>query len=206
MGLFITFEGGEGCGKSYQSKALYSKLLKLGIPVLLTYEPGGTILGNEIRRILKRKHIGKVSSIAELFLFLACRIQLVNEVIQPALKRGLVVICDRFADSTLAYQGYGRGLELRVIDKILPMATQELVPDLTLLLDIPVEDGLARKKSRGTDRFDDEGLVFHNRVRHGYLKLAEQDTDRWRVIDAKLSRVKVSQIIWEQISPLISKL
>ena len=111
MSLFITFEGGEGCGKSYQSRVLHDKLHSLNIPALLTYEPGGTVLGDEVRRVLKRKRREVISPITELFMFAACRTQLVNEVICPGLENGKVVICDRFADSTTAYQSYGRGLD-----------------------------------------------------------------------------------------------
>ena len=118
MGLFITFEGGEGCGKSFQSKVLYRKLCCLNIPVLLTYEPGGTVLGDEIRRVLKKKRLEIISPETELFLILACRVQLVNEVIRPALEEDKVVICDRFTDSTVVYQGYGRGLDLKFIEEI----------------------------------------------------------------------------------------
>ena len=204
MGVFITFEGGEGCGKSFQSKALYSKLYSLGIPVELTYEPGGTVLGNEIRRLLKRKRQEIVSAETELFLFAACRAQLVTEVIRPSLQRGNVVICDRFTDSTVAYQGYGRGVDLSIIREINLVATQEIKPTLTILLDLPVEKGLNRKKANRKDRFEDEGFAFHNRVRNGYLKLASVESERWLVIDASLSRTEIKDSIWDRVSRLLA--
>ncbi len=205
MGIFITFEGGEGCGKSFQSKALYLKLNGLGIPVELTYEPGGTGLGNEIRRLLKRKRQGIVSSEAELFLFAASRAQLVAEVILPSLQKGAVVICDRFTDSTIAYQGYGRGIDLETIKMLNRITTQELKPDLTILLDIQVEKGLNRKRANSEDRFEGEGLTFHNRVRSGYLQLALKEPRRWLVIDATLSRATISNIIWSEVSQLLPR-
>lgn len=203
-GLFITFEGGEGCGKSFQSKVLYNKLHQLGVPALLTYEPGGTASGDEVRRLLKRKRKEVISPETELFLFAACRIQLVTDVIRPSLQKGKVVICDRFADSTIAYQGYGRGIDLKIIKAIHPIATRSIKPDLTILLDIPVEKGLSRKLAKTRDRFEEAGLVFHNRVRNGYLKLAADDPERWLVIDATLSKTKISDIVWSRVSNLLA--
>jgi len=203
VGIFITFEGGEGCGKSFQSKALYCKLNGLGIPVELTYEPGGTDLGNEIRRLLKRKRQGIVSSEAELFLFAASRAQLMAEVIFPSLQKGNVVICDRFADSTIAYQGYGRGVDLETVNTLNRIVTQEIKPDLTILLDMQVEKGLNRKRANKEDRFEGEGLAFHNRVRSGYLQLALEEPNRWLVVDATLSRVTISKIIWSKVTQLV---
>ena len=146
MGFFITFEGGEGCGKSSQSRLLYRRLQKLAVPALLTHEPGVTDLGKKITRLLKWSQDIDISPLAELLLFNASRAQLVKEVIRPALEKGVIVICDRFADSTTAYQGYGRGLDLDTVKAVNRMATQGLVPDLTILLDMPVEGGLARKQ------------------------------------------------------------
>lgn len=203
MSLFITFEGSEGCGKSTQAKALWRKLARLGIPVELTHEPGGTALGNQLRRTLKMGHQDKISPLAELFLFAACRIQLVTEVIRPSLQQGKVVICDRFADSTTAYQGYGRGLALETIKKINELATQEVKPNLTILLDIPTQKGLGRKQSTTNDRFEAEDIVFHNKVRDGYLKLAAGEPERWLVIDATLPRARISKIIWDRVNQLI---
>lgn len=203
MSLFITFEGSEGCGKSTQARALWRKLSRLGIPTILTHEPGGTALGNQLRRVLKKGRQDKISPIAELFLFAACRIQLVTEVIRPSLRQGKVVICDRFADSTTAYQGYGRGLDLETIKKTNELATQGTKPDLTVFLDIPTQKGLSRKQSTANDRFEAENITFHNKVRAGYLKLAAEEPRRWLVIDATLSRARIGKIIWDRVSHLL---
>ncbi len=203
MSLFITFEGSEGCGKSTQAKVLWRKLHRLGIPVELTHEPGGTALGNQLRRTLKKGRQDKISPLAELFLFAACRIQLVTEVIRPSLQQGKVVICDRFADSTTVYQGYGRGLDLETIKKINELATQEVKPNLTILLDIPTQKGLDRKQSTTNDRFEAEDIAFHNKVRDGYLKLAAEEPERWLVIDATLPKAEIEKMIWDKVSCLL---
>jgi dTMP kinase len=202
LGLFITFEGGEGCGKSTQSRLLLKKLEQQNIPVVLTHEPGGTALGNELRKALKRKGSSFISPQAELFLVAASRAQLVAEVIHPALEEGKVVICDRFTYSTLVYQGYGRGLELSFVETVNNMATQNLKPDLTILLDISPEQGLARKRSL-RDRFELEDLSFHRRVREGYLRIVAAESERWLVIDATLPKGKIAEIIWDRVSKLL---
>ena len=202
MSLFITFEGGEGCGKSTQSRLLLKKIEQQNIPVVLTHEPGGTALGNEVRRAIKRKRGSSISPQAELFLFAASRAQLLAELIRPALEEGKVVICDRFAHSTLVYQGYGRGLDLTTVEMVNNMATQKLKPDLTIFLNIPPERGLARKRSL-KDRFEIEDLSFHRRVREGYIKMAAAETDRWLVIDASLPKGKIAEIIWDKVSKLL---
>ena len=202
MSLFITFEGGEGCGKSTQSRLLLEKLHQQNIPVVLTHEPGGTALGNEIRRVLKREQGIPISPQAELFLFVASRAQLVTELIRPALKEDKVVICDRFAHSTLVYQGYGRGLDLTTLEKVNNMATENLQPDLAILLNISPEQGLTRKRSL-RDRFELEDLSFHRRVREGYLKMAAAEPDRWLVIDASLPKGEIAEIIWDKVSKLL---
>lgn len=203
MSLFITFEGSEGCGKSTQAKALWRKLVRLDIPTVLTHEPGGTSLGSQLRRVLKKGRQDKISPLAELFLFAACRIQLVTEVIRPSLQQGKVVICDRFSDSTTVYQGYGRGLDLDTIKKTNDLATQGIKPDLTILLDIPIQKGLSRKPSTTNDRFETENIAFHDKVRAGYLKLVAEEPGRWLVIDANLPRVKIGKIIWDRVNRLI---
>jgi dTMP kinase len=202
LGLFISFEGGEGCGKSTQSRLLLKKLEQQNIPAVLTHEPGGTALGNELRRALKRRWGSFISPQAELFLLAASRAQLVAEVIRPALEEGKVVICDRFAYSTLVYQGYGRGLDFTAIKMVNNMATRYLNPDLVILLDILPEQGLARKQSL-KDRFELEDLSFHQRVREGYLKTAAAEPDRWLVIDASLPKAKIAEIIWYRVSQLL---
>lgn len=202
MGLFITFEGGEGCGKSTQTKLLLKKLEQQNVPVVLTHEPGGTALGNEVRKVLKRKRGSSISPQAELLLFAASRAQLVAEVIRPALQEGKVVICDRFTYSTMVYQGYGRGLDLTIVETVNNTATGNLNPDLIILLDISPEQGLARKRSL-KDRFELEDLSFHRRVREGYLKMAAAEPDRWLVIDASLPKEKIADIIWDRVSQLL---
>lgn len=203
MALFVTFEGGEGCGKSTQARALYKRVSESGIPVVLSHEPGGTSLGKQARRYLKQTRKSEISPLAELFLFAASRAQLVAEVIRPSLARGVMVICDRYTDSTMVYQGYGRGLDLDVIQAINTMVTQGLFPDLVILLDLPVEIGLARKRSARKDRFESEELAFHHRVREGYLKMAAADPQRWLVVDATLPKKKVAQVVWERVKGLL---
>jgi dTMP kinase len=202
LGLFITFEGGEGCGKSTQSRLLLKKLEQQNVPVVLTHEPGGTTLGNELRKTLKRKRDSSISSQAELFLLAASRAQLVTEVIRPALEAGKVVVCDRFTHSTMVYQGYGRGLDFTAIKMVNNMATGNLNPDLIIFLDISPEQGLARKQSL-KDRFELEDLSFHRRVREGYLKMAAAEPDRWLVIDASLPKRKIAEIIRDRVSQLL---
>jgi dTMP kinase len=202
LGLFIAFEGGEGCGKSTQSGLLLKKFEQQNIPAVLTHEPGGTVLGDELRKVLKRKRGSSISPRAELFLVAASRVQLVAEVIRPALEEGKVVICDRFTYSTLVYQGYGRGLELSFVETVNNIATQNLKPDLAILLDISPEQGLARKRSL-RDRFEMEDLSFHRRVREGYLKMVAAESERWLVIDASLPKGKIAEIIWDRVSQLL---
>jgi dTMP kinase len=201
LGLFITFEGGEGCGKSTQSRLLLKKFEQQNIPAVLTHEPGGTALGNELREALKKNRGSSISPQAELFLVAASRAQLVAEIIRPALEDGKVVICDRFTYSTLVYQGYGRGLDLAAMEMVNNMATGNLNPDLIILLDISPEQGLARKRSL-KDRFELEDLSFHRRVREGYLKMAA-GPNRWLVIDASLPKAKIAEIIWDRVSQLL---
>jgi len=202
LGLFITFEGGEGCGKSTQSRLLLKRLEQQNVPVVLTHEPGGTSLGNELRKTLKRKRDSSISPQAELFLLAASRAQLVAELIRPALEEGKVVLCDRFTHSTMVYQGYGRGLDFTAIKMVNNMATRYLNPDFIILLDISPEQGLARKQSL-KDRFELENLSFHRRVREGYVKMAAAEPDRWLVIDASLPKGKIAEIIWDRVSQLL---
>ena len=202
MGLFITFEGGEGCGKSTHSRLLFKKLEQQNIPAVLTHEPGGTALGDELRKAVKRKRDSFISPQAELFLLAASRAQLVAEIIRPALEEGKVVVCDRFTHSTMVYQGYGRGLDFTAIKMVNNMATGYVNPDLIILLDISPEQGLARKQSL-KDRFELEDLSFHRRVREGYLKMAAAEPDRWLVIDASLPKGRVAEIIWDRVARLL---
>ena len=205
MSLFITFEGGEGSGKSVQARALYRRLSRLAIPAILTHEPGVTPLGRKVARWLKWGDDMDISPLAELMLFNTSRAQLVSEVIMPALKSGRVVICDRYADSTTAYQSYGRGLDLAMVKAVNEAAIQGVRPGLTVLLDMPVEAGLARKKNKKRDRFEKEAIAFHRRVRQGYLELAKAEPDRWLVVDAEKSKEEIADIIWDRVSQLLSK-
>jgi len=204
MALFITFEGGEGSGKSDQARALYRKLAKLAIPALLTHEPGVTLLGKKAAYLLKWSNTVKISPVAELLLFNTSRAQLVTEVIKPNLERGTLVVCDRYADSTTVYQGYGRGLDMAMVKGVNRIGTLGLMPDLTVLLDIPAEEGLARKKDDKADRFEQEALAFHHRVREGYLRLAEEEPDRWLVVDGRKPKKEVAWIIWQRVSRMLS--
>jgi len=199
MSLFVTFEGEEGSGKSSQAIELYNWLSAQNIPVILTHEPGGTELGEKISDLVKWAQETDISPMTELMLFNASRAQLVREVIRPALGEGKVVICDRFDDSTTAYQSYGRGLDLEIVKRINNTATEDLRPDLTILLDISIEDGLARKSGEKLDRFEKENLEFHKKVREGYLKLADEEPERWLVIDATQSRESISEIIYQRV-------
>jgi len=197
---FVVFEGGEGSGKSTQAKALANRLRRLAFGIVLTHEPGGTLLGNKLRRWLKWGR--GLTTQSELFLFLASRSQLVSKVIRPALDRGQIVICDRFDASTFAYQGYGRGMDLAFLENLNGFVTDGLRPDLIVLLDFDAERGLERKRMR-LDCFEREEFAFHRRVREGYLKMAASEPDRWLVIDASLPQDKIGDIIWEKVSQMV---
>jgi dTMP kinase len=205
MSLFITFEGGEGCGKSTQSRILYQRLKKLKKKALLIHEPGVTALGKKVTSLLKWSKDIKISPIAELLLFNVSRNQLITEVIKPNLVKGIVVICDRYADSTTAYQGYGRELDLNSVKVANALGTQGLIPDLTILMDIPVEVGFSRNQGKKPDRFEKENLSFHKRVREGYLKLAKAEPKRWLVIDATKNKEEITGIIWQRVSKIIPR-
>jgi dTMP kinase len=205
MSLFITFEGGEGCGKSTQSGILYRRLKKSGYPVLLTHEPGITALGKKITALLKWSKNISITPLAELLLFNVSRAQLVADVLKPALKNGLTVICDRYSDSTIAYQGYGRGLDLEIVKTANALGTQGLAPVLTILLDITPEVGLIRNKNKKHDRFEAQELNFHRRVRRGYLALAKEGPGRWLVLDAARSKNEIALEIWQKVSRLLPR-
>jgi dTMP kinase len=184
-GIFISFEGIEGSGKTKQSRLLYEYLRKSGYKVILTGEPGGTQIGLKIRDLLLSVENRKMTPVSELLLYNASRAQHIKEVILPALKKGFIVITDRFIDSTKAYQGYGRGIDLKLIEFFEKIVTEDIRPDLTLLLDLDVKIGL--KRNRGinkTDRLELEDVKFHKRVREGYLKIAAKELERIKLIDA----------------------
>ncbi len=186
VSLFVTFEGPDGCGKTTQIAQLAEWLRGAGHEVIDTREPGGTHIGDQVREILHAPDNRSMRSTAELLLYCASRAQLVGDVIRPYLERGGIVLSDRYADSSLAYQGYGRGIDLGTLRVILDFATGGLRPDLTLLLDLSVEEGLRRRKGSGGEwnRLDQETIEFHRRVREGYLTLARAEPDRWVVVDA----------------------
>ncbi|MDA8125984.1 MAG: dTMP kinase [Deltaproteobacteria bacterium] len=192
MAKFVTFEGGEGSGKTTQIRLAAEWLRERGIPVLATAEPGGTPLGQKIREILLNRGAWTIGAEAELLLFAAARAQHVRETILPALAANQWVLCDRFADATFAYQGFGRGLDAKFVKSLNAFSSLSLVPDRTLLFDLSPEIGLARAKRRVTglrpeaaeDRFEQEERAFHERIRKGYLTLAAAEPDRFRIIAA----------------------
>lgn len=184
--MFITLEGPDGSGKSSQIEPLAEYLRQQGCSVITTREPGGTSISNQVRDVLKSMENKSMHPRTEILLFCAARAQLVEEVICPALEKGMIVLSDRYADSTLAYQGYGHGYDLDFLRSLLNFATGGLWPDLTLYLDVDAETGLNRRKSGGGEwnRLDDYALAFHRRVRQGYVELAAQQPQRWVTVDA----------------------
>ncbi len=187
MAPFITFEGPEGSGKSTQIRLLAESLEQSGSRVLVTREPGGTPIGNAVRAILLDRLHTEMSPRAETLLFNAARAQIVDQVIRPALEAGQIVLCDRYADSTLAYQGYGHGQSLDDLRRLGAYATGGLVPDLTIYLDIEVREGLRRKQAGAAEewnRMEEKTLAYHQTVRRGYLELAAAEPQRWLVVDA----------------------
>lgn len=211
MKTFITFEGIEGCGKTTQIRMAGDYLRKRQIPVLVTEEPGGAPLGKHIRKLLLNQGDCRIDAKAELLLFAAARAQHVQEVILPALAADRVVLCDRFSDATLAYQGFGRGLSLEFIKSLNEFSAARLKPDLTILFDLPVEMGLGRAIDRiariqgepREDRFEQEARAFHQKIRDGYLSLALDEPGRIRMIDASRDAQTTSQevcaMIWRVV-------
>lgn len=198
---FIVFEGGDGAGKSTQCRSLLHRLRRRGYPVIITREPGGTPLGESLRRLLKSRQ--NISNLSELLMFEAARAQLVEQVIQPALLVGETVICDRFTASSIAYQGYGRGLDLGLIYQLNGYATSGLSPDLTVWLDLPVEVSMARREQSDKDTFDSAASEFHEKVREGYSSLSELNPGKWIVLDATRSQRELAQTIWTKVQPLL---
>ena len=217
MSLFISFEGGDGSGKSTQAELLIERLKSLGVDCLQVHEPGSTPLGLHVRAWVKggARAAGETSDLAELFLFAAARAQLVEEVIDPALAHpGSVVVADRYADSTAAYQGYGRQIPLDVVERVNALATRGVWPDITFLLDCPPEEGLTRvgafqmklpfwaeveRENEGV-RFEAASLDFHHRVRAGYLELAAAAPARWKVIEGLRPVPEIHGEIWTAVS------
>ena len=211
--FFVVFEGGEAAGKSTQTRLTSAYLVRQGYKVTRVTEPGSTPLGLRIRRLVKYGPMA-ITPLAETMLFLAARTQLVREIISPALARGEAIVSDRFADSTLAYQGYGRGLDVADLRRLNAIATSGIVPDLTVLLDIPVEASINRRSPRVTDRFESElpgqerssaDGTFHEKVRQGFLTLASQTPDKWLVVDATLPPREVSRLVRARISEVLKQ-
>lgn len=197
-GLFITFEGSEGSGKSTQSRLLASYLKRRKHKVLYLREPGGSLISEKIRKILLDTKHGGMSAECEMLLYMAARAQVVTSLIQPALSAGVIVICDRFLDSTRAYQGYGLGVSLTLIDRIGRFATRSLVPDLTVVMDLPVKRGLRHRLGKG-DRIEQRSLAYHRRVRRGYVSISRQDPQRVKLVkvekDRRLTQEKIRELV-----------
>ena len=206
-GRFITFEGTDGAGKTTQIQRLTADLRQVGYDVCLTREPGGTPISEQIRDMLLNPDHSEMAAITELLLYAASRAQHVSEVIKPALAAGKVVISSRFADATVVYQGYGRGLDLERIHRLNRIATDGITPDVTFILDLPVEMGLQRvQNSRGgLDRLEREKIEFHRRLRDGYQTIAQQEPQRLKIIDAQGSPEQVYAQIQAIIQPLLQQ-
>ncbi|MEK6718006.1 MAG: dTMP kinase, partial [candidate division NC10 bacterium] len=210
-GLFVTFEGGEGTGKTTQLKALLAHLRAAGWDAIETRDPGGTPIGKQIRGLLLDPENTRMAAASELFLYEASRAQLVHEVIRPALDAGRIVLCDRFTDSTVAYQGYGRELDLDLIARLNAMATDGVRPDLTFLLDLDPEAGLVRATQRVTqrqerhDRIEEEVLAFHQRVRAGYRAIAAAEPGRVAVLDAARGMAEIEGDIRRRVDELLRR-
>lgn len=233
MAFFIVFEGGEGSGKTTQARKLYSTLCNLKHRVRIVHEPGDTALGKALRGLIATPKqalfstwkrglvpVNQDSQLtlatkdfwlpivpeAELFLFEASRAQLIAEVIRPSLSNGISIICDRYIYSTVAYQAYGRNLDIKLIERLNEVATGGLQPDLVIFLDMPPSAGLRRKtKATEISRFEEEEVAFHQRVRDGYLRQAATDPQRWFVIDALKSKAQVSDVIWDRVEKLLKR-
>lgn len=203
-GLFISFEGPEGAGKSTQLERLRARLEGAGHQTLATKEPGGTAAGEQVRATLLDPQLS-MEPLTEFLLYSASRAQLVRECLRPALERGEVVLCDRYADSTLAYQGYGRGLDMDFLRRVSAEATGGLTPSLTVLLDLDPAAGLARVAARGQpDRLENAPLDFHRRLRAGFLELAAAEPERWLVLDATLPADELEAEIWARAREMLA--
>lgn len=206
MSVFITLEGPEGGGKTTHARQLAEALEESGFDVLLTREPGGSAIGDQIRGVLMSLENTSMDPSTEFLLFSASRAQHVREIIKPQLDQGGVVVCDRYYHSSLAYQGYGHGLDLDVLQQITKFATADLKPDLILLLDLPVQNGLVRRLEEGVwNRMDAYEVEFHKRVREGYLSMAADDPSRWLIVDATPSMEEIQEeiqsLVFQRLSP-----
>ena len=201
--MFITFEGIEGCGKTTQIDLLFNYLRGKGYKIIKTREPGGTAFGETLRETFLKTD-SKVSPMCELLIFAAMRAQHVEELIEPALRDGYIVLCDRFSDATYAYQGYGRGLDLSTIRTLNDLSAHGISPDLTIILDCPAREGLTRKaRSAEMDRFEREEISFHNRIRKGYKELAKQNRDRFLVLDGTDNVKTIQSAIRKKIGVIL---
>lgn len=198
IGKFITFEGSEGCGKSTQSKLLYEYLRSNGFNAVVLREPGGVKISEKIRNLLLDVKNESISDVCEMLLYMAARAQVVEKLIKPELSKGKIVICDRFLDSTIAYQGFGLGLDIKAIKFIGNVAALGIKPDLTILLDLPVEKGLHYRRN-SLDRIEKRDLNYHKRVRNGYLKLAAAEPRRIKIVkvekDLNLTQNKIRELV-----------
>jgi dTMP kinase len=208
-GLFVSFEGGDGCGKTTQMRMLAVRLKSEGRAVVETTEPGGTRVGAQIRRILLDSANQELCPTAELLLYFASRAQNVEEAILPALAADKIVLTDRFTDSTLAYQGFGRGLGEQVVADLDRIACRGLAPDVTLLIDIDLETSLFRARQRNLEpiesRMDEQAVEFHHRVREAYLTMAAREPERFRVIDGRGDAASVAEAVWNAVAPSLEK-
>ncbi len=210
-GVFITFEGPDGSGKSTQARVLAERLRGKGYPVIETVEPGGTPIGQQIRRILLDSANQELQPTAELLLMFAARAQNVDQCILPALAAGKIVVSDRFTDSSGAYQGAGRGLGFEVVLELDRIACQGLVPDLTLCIDVDSETGLARARARNSNerrdesRLEDQGIGFHQRVREAYHEIARREPQRFQLIDGSGTREAIAAKVWSEVLPLLER-
>jgi dTMP kinase len=208
-GLFVNFEGGDGCGKTTQMHLLFEWLRDSGYRAIETVEPGGTRIGVQIRRILLDSANQELCPTAELLLYFASRAQNVDEVIRPALEQDVVVLADRFTDSTMAYQGFGRGLGEDVVTSLDRVACRGLAPDLTILIDIDLETSLERARQRNLDssetRMDAQAVEFHRKVREAYLQMAARKQERFRVIDGRADIETVARAVREAVAPWLEK-
>ncbi|WP_180935300.1 dTMP kinase [Nocardioides ungokensis] len=202
-GVFVCFEGGEGSGKSTQSRLLRDWLEAEGYAVVLTFEPGDTEVGREMRRIVLSPETGELADRTEVLLYAADKAEHVETVVQPALDRGAVVVTDRYVDSTLAYQGAGRSLDVREVEQVARWATHDLRPHLTVVLDLEPERGLGRFAER--DRIEAESVEFHERVRAAFLEMAGADPDHYLVLDARLPVEEIAAEIRAEVTPLLER-
>ena len=202
-GFLLTLEGGDGVGKSTLQHSINQRITEYGFEVIMCREPGGTALGERLRDALLVSDRNEVDSLAELLVFLSARTQLCTEIIKPALKKGAIVICDRFSDSSIAYQHYGRGIKKSVIEDLNNIVTSGIIPNRTILLDLDPSIG-ARRKGHARDYMEQETMDFHNRVRQGYIASAKESPERWLIVDAIQEESAILDLVWTDLEKRIS--